>query len=327
MARRLLAVLLLLFLAVGGWTAHRLQDRPSLDDWPRLVASGPAPGVQVRFLGVSSLVVSDGTTTLVTDGFVSRPSLWRTLATRIAPDERAIDDALDRAALREAAAVLVVHSHYDHAMDAPLVALRTGAVLVGSESTANVARGLGFPEARLRSADAGQPMTFGAFRVTCLRSRHFPHGMAMGEITAPLVPPARATEYLEGGSYSILIEHPAGTLLVHGSAGWVDGALAGRRADVVFLGIAGLATQDAGYTQRYFAEVVDAVGPRLVVPIHWDDFSRPLTEPLVALPRLLDDIDVTMRRLGEHVDPRGMRVALLPAFEPVTALPVPDVPS
>jgi L-ascorbate metabolism protein UlaG (beta-lactamase superfamily) len=208
-------------------------------------------------------------------------------------------------------------------MDAPLVAARTGAVLVGSESTANIARGLRLPDDRMRIVRPGEPMRFGAFEVVCLESQHFPHGMAMGAITAPLVPPARAMAYREGGSYSILVRHPLGTLLVQGSAGWKDGALAGQHADVVLLGVAGLATQDGRYTEQYLREVVDAVGATLVVPIHWDDFTRPLAEPLVPMPRLLDDLSVTLRRLMTHLGPRGVRIAFLPAFEPVPLLPPP----
>jgi L-ascorbate metabolism protein UlaG (beta-lactamase superfamily) len=320
--RRILVTLILLVLAAAGYVAWRWQDRPQLDVWLPLPADAPGrPAVTVRFLGVSSLVVSDGTTTLVTDGFVSRPPLWRTLVGRIAPDEAAIDRALERASLRHADAVFVVHSHYDHAMDAPLVAARTGAVLVGSESTANVARGVGFPEERLRIIRPGEPMRFGAFEVVCLESQHFPHGMAMGTITEPLVPPARATAYREGGSFSILIRHPLGTLLVQGSAGWKRGALAAQHADVVLLGLAGLATQDAAYTEEYLREVVDAVGATLVVPIHWDDFTRPLTEPLVPMPRMLDDLSVTMQRLIKHLRGRGVQIGFLPAFEPVPLLP------
>src|SRR4029077_14472754 len=111
------------------------------------------------------------------------------------------------------------------------------------------------------------PLRFGAFTVTPIRSRHFPHGRAMGEITAPLVPPARASAYLEGGSWSLVIRHPLGTALVQGSAGWGDGALAGQSADVAFLGIAGLGTKDDAYRESYFREVVDAVGATVVVPI------------------------------------------------------------
>jgi L-ascorbate metabolism protein UlaG (beta-lactamase superfamily) len=321
--RRALTVIVLLVLAAGGYLAWRLRDRPTLRDWPVLTprpAAGPA--VSVQFLGVSSLAISDGTTTLVTDGFFTRPGLLRTLAGTIAPDERAIAWALEQADLERAAAVFTVHSHYDHAMDAPLVAARLGAVLVGSESTANIARGVRFPAARLHVVTPGESMRFGAFVVTVLESRHFPHGMAMGAITEPLVPPARALAYHEGGSYSILVQHPRGALLIQGSAGWKDGALAGHHADVAFVGLAGLGTKDANYTETYLREVVDAVGAKLVIPIHWDDFSRPLTQPLVPMPRLLDDLDLTMARVQAHLAPRGVAVAFLPAFVPVQVLPL-----
>ena len=54
------------------------------------------------------------------------------------------------------AAVIPLHAHYDHAMDAPEVARRTGALLLGSESSANVARGWGLPERQIQVAKLGQ---------------------------------------------------------------------------------------------------------------------------------------------------------------------------
>jgi L-ascorbate metabolism protein UlaG (beta-lactamase superfamily) len=310
----------------AGWLAWRLHDRPDIERWAglRLVPTpgGPAGGVTVTFLGVTTLLVTDGETALMTDGFFTRPSLLRTLAGRIAPDPEAIGRALARAGVERLAAVVVVHSHYDHAMDAPEVARRTGAVLVGSESTANVGRGWGLAEDRIRVATPGEPMRFGAFEVTLIPSRHFPHGMAMGEITKPLVPPARAMDYLEGGSWSVVIAHPAGRLLVQGSAGWEDGALRDQRADVVLLGVAGLGSKGPEYTRRYLEEVVEPTGASLVIPIHWDDFSRPLDEPLVPLPNLLDDFAGTMDLLTADVASHpGRRLAFLPVWEPVRLLP------
>jgi L-ascorbate metabolism protein UlaG (beta-lactamase superfamily) len=256
----------------------------------------------------------------MTDGFFSRPSVLSIAVGRISPDEDAIARSLERAGVRELAAVIPVHSHYDHAMDAPEVARRSGAVLVGSESSANIARGVGFPEERIRVATPGEPLRFGSFEVTLIRSQHFPHGMAMGEITEPLVPPARALDYLDGGSFSVLIAHPAGTLLVQGSAGFEPGALAGRRADVVLLGIGALGTRDEAYRKAYWDEVVAPVRPRCVIPIHWDDLTRPLDEPLVLAPRLLDDFDATMAFLGHEAAAGSMALALLPVWQPVTLL-------
>ncbi len=53
------------------------------------------------------------------------------------------------------AAVIPVHTHFDHVMDSALVADRTGAQLVGGESAANVGRGYGLAEERLVVADPG----------------------------------------------------------------------------------------------------------------------------------------------------------------------------
>lgn len=322
--RRLLYGLVLLALLAAGGLAAALQVRPSLAPWTKLVlapAPPAAPGLRVAWAGVSTLAITDGETTILTDGFFTRPALFRTAAGLIAPDEDRVVGGLDRLGITRAAAVVVLHSHYDHAMDAPLAADRTGALLVGSESTANVARGMGLPEDRIHVTHAGDELRFGAFTVRLLPSRHFPHGMAMGAITAPLVPPAPATAYRVGDCYTVVVSHPAGTLLVQGSAGFEPGALAGVRADVVLLGVAGLGTKPGSYQRDYWRAVVGTTRPALVVPIHWDDFTRPATEPLVPMPRLLDDFEATMTFLEHRTEVAGApALGLLPAWQYV-ALP------
>ena len=77
----------------------------------------------------------------------------------------------------------------------------------------------------------------------------------------------------------------------------MTGALSGRRAEVAYLGVGQLGVQPERYIRQYWNETVRAVGARRVVLIHWDDFFRPLTEPLRALPYAGDDLDVTMRVL------------------------------
>ena len=329
--RRLLLVLLALLLLSAGWLLYRLNDHPSLEPYATLWLESPAEGapgpqVAVTWLGVATLLISDGTTAIMTDGFFTRPPKASVFLGRIAPDPDLIGRSLKRAGVHELAAVIAVHSHYDHAMDSPEVARRTGALLVGSESTANIGRGVGFPEERILVVVPGAPMRFGTFTVTAIASKHFPHGMAMGEIREPLVPPARATEYLEGGSYSLLIAHETGTLLVQGSAGWQDGALAGRHADVVLLGIGGLGTRDQAYREDYWSAVALAVGPRCVIPIHWDDFTLPLSEPLEPTPHLLDDFAASMSFLiqktsgASEVHPGAPGLGLLARWKPVTLL-------
>jgi L-ascorbate metabolism protein UlaG (beta-lactamase superfamily) len=322
--RRLLGIALALLIVAGGWLALRLRDRPGLGGVEDLLLDAPPrPGaaLAVTFFGVSTLLFTDGETSLMTDGFFSRPGLVETLAGRIEPDRPGVAKALEAAGIDRLAALFVVHSHYDHAMDAAEVARRTGAVVVGSESTAQIARGDGLAEAQIRVVRPGEAMDFGRFRVTMLRSRHFPHGMAMGEIREPLRPPARATAYLEGGSYSVLVEHPLGRVLVQGSAGFEPGALRDVRADLVLLGIGLLGTREREFTEAYWRETVRAVAARRVIPIHWDDFTRPFAEPLQPMPRLLDDFEASLGFLRERAAAEGVELRFVAQRRPLAALP------
>ena len=265
----------------------------------------------VTFLGVASLLLDDGETRLLTDGFFSRPPLRTAAFGRLAPDASRIDAALSRAGIERLAAVLPVHTHYDHAMDSAAVADRTGAVLVGGESAANVGRGHGLAGDRIRVATAGEPMTYGGFTVTLVESHHCPPDRTPGVITEPVVPPARMSAYRCGEAWSVLVAHASGrTALLQGSAGYVAGALAGHRADVAYLGVGQLGVQSEDYLRTYWAETVEAVGARRVVLIHWDDFFRPLDRPLRALPYLGDDLDVTMRVLDDLASRQGVRLHL-----------------
>ena len=49
--------------------------------------------------------------------------------------------------------VMLSHSHFNHCMDVPYIAQRTGAVVIGTESTASVAQNGGVPEDQDWSAD------------------------------------------------------------------------------------------------------------------------------------------------------------------------------
>ena len=265
----------------------------------------------VTFLGVSTVLVDDGRTALLTDGFFSRPSLLQVGLRTIGPDPARIDAALGRLPVERVRAVLPVHTHYDHALDSAFVAERTGAVLMGGQSAANVGRGHGLPAEQIRVVDHGEAAEVDGFRVTWFESEHCPPDRFPGPIVEPVVPPVRAKAYRCGEAWSLLVEHEDGRhLLLQGSAGFVPGALAGRRADVAYLGVGQLGVQDEFYIRRYWEETVVAVGARAVVLIHWDDFFRSLDEPLRALPYAGDDLDVTMRVLDELAQRDGVRLHL-----------------
>ncbi|BBY02970.1 MBL fold metallo-hydrolase [Mycobacterium seoulense] len=279
----------------------------------RFDAPAAEPGSpSVTWMGVATLLVDDGSSALLTDGYFSRPSLARVAAGRVAPSPARVDGCLARAKVSRLEAVIAVHTHIDHALDSALVADRTGARLVGGRSAANVGRGHGLPEDRLVVAVGGEPITLGPYDVTLVESHHCPPDRFPGTIDAPLTPPVRASAYRCGEAWSTLVHHrPTGQrLLIQGSAGFVEGALAGRRADAVYLSVGQLGLQPSSYVTDYWAQTVRAVGARRVILIHWDDFFRPLSKPLRALPYAGDDLDVSIRRLDELAAADGVALHL-----------------
>ena len=126
------------------------------------------------------------------------------------------------------------------------------------------------------------------------------------------MPPVKASAYKCGEAWSTLVHHRPSDrrLLIVGSAGFVPGALAGQRAEVVYLGVGQLGLQPEQYLVDYWTETVRTVGARRVVLIHWDDFFRPLHKPLRALPYAGDDLDVSMRVLSRLADEDGVPLHL-----------------
>jgi L-ascorbate metabolism protein UlaG (beta-lactamase superfamily) len=227
-------------------------------------------------MGTAGVLVSDGETALLIDPFVSRYGLLHVgLRRDIPPMQDQIAAWTAKLSPAPVSAVIVSHSHYDHAMDAPYFAAAFGAPILGSSSTANIALGAGMPASDVVTIEPGKPYQYGRFTVTLLGSQHGPALLGRipypGTVDEPLVPPVPATAYKLGEAYSIHVSHPAGSFLHHGSASWLDGMFEGIRADVVFLGVAGRAD-----TEAYLRNVVDAVGARRLIPFHYDDFFAPL---------------------------------------------------
>jgi L-ascorbate metabolism protein UlaG (beta-lactamase superfamily) len=333
--RRVLPTLVVLLLFAGAVLSYMLRQVPPMEPWESLnwnpnAAGETEPTLDVTFLGVSTVLLSDGQTAILTDGFFSRPPKMRAFLGQVEPDLDGITRGLLRAGIPhrsgKIAAVIPLHSHYDHAMDAPEVAKRTGALLVGSESTANVGRGWGLPESQIRVAKLGQPMKFGRFTITLYPGRHAPTGFTGGEITEPLKPPVRASAYKEGQSYVMQVQHDGRSLLILGSAGFEPGALKNVRAEVVMLGIGALGMRGDDYRDALWREVVAGVRAQRVIPIHWDDFWIPSDQPMRPMPVPLDRFEVTMDFLRARGAKEGIDIRLPAEWLPMdvfTGLPPP----
>src|SRR6478672_1958528 len=212
--------------------------RPDLRDYAGAFdapAAGPDAPLTVTWAGVTTLLIDDGASAVMTDGFFSRPGLLEVGLRRLSPSAPRIDGCLARLGVQRLEAVLPVHTHFDHAMDSAVVAERTGARMVGGMSAVQVGLGAGLPEDRLTAVTPGEPMTLGTFDVTLIEGEHCPPDRFPGVIREPVVPPVKASAFKCGEAWSTLVHHrPTDRrMLIVGSAGYVRGALAGHRADVV----------------------------------------------------------------------------------------------
>ena len=312
---------------LGYLTVTRRPAAPPDSEF--LVAAPPVPTpappgtLRAVFAGVSTVALTDGATTLIVDGFFSRPPAAKVLLGRIAPDQAAIADGLRRMGVTTAAAVIVTHSHYDHALDAPEVARRTGAALVGSASTLMLGRGAGLQAGQLHQVEPGTAVTYGAFEVRCIATEHSPKPAWPGPITVPVRPPSRAAAYRMGECFIVHVTHMAADgrrrrLLVQASAGYRVGSLLDHPAEVAFLGIPTLGRQSPEYRAAYWRETVTLPGVRRVLPVHWDDFTdgRSADAELRPLPSLFDDLAVTREFLASRRAADGVEFAFPRRWQP-----------
>lgn len=280
--------------------------------------AGPeaGPGVYVTSLGNAGVYVTDHETGFLIDPFVSRYGMAKVaLGLRMPPQRELIARWFGRVVTSGCAAVLVGHSHYDHAMDAPYFAMEAGAPLIGSESTANIGRGAGLPEEQIRVIGNGDGIELGRFRIRFIQGEHGPALFGRipypGVIDAPLKPPASSRKYRMGGFFGIVVEHPYGTIVHHGSAGWVEGMYRGVRAEVFMPCLAGRAD-----TVKYFRQVIDLTGAPTIIPIHYDNMFVPVDGPFGFLPgvdfnEFLDTVTATHPRLEVSTLPLGQPVRVL----------------
>lgn len=272
----------------------RPEHRPQQQSTPR------GPALRVRWLGTAGHVVSTDTTTVLIDPFLSRPS-FRALLRPIEPDTALFDRWLPE----RVDAVLLGHSHYDHLLDAPAIALARGSRVMGSLSTAAFARASGVPESHIDVVPAtGATKTIGDLTITFVPSLHGRIALGRvpfpGEVHAPPRLPVSFWKYRMGGAFGILIQAGNRSLYHNGSADLVDAELEGLHADVLLIGLAGRRG-----TRAYLDRMLGHLSPTVVVPTHHDAFFGALDLGERLLPGIdLDGFFDTVRL----VDPK-IRIA------------------
>ena len=262
--------------------------------------------MKVTFFGTTTLLFDDGTDQILFDCHFTRPSLMKYISGSEGTDTALADELMRLHPMDRLRAIFISHTHHDHVMDAPYVANQTGAVIYGSASAMNVAKGGNVPEKQMIEFRAGETYSVGEYQIKVITSLHSKPTILnndLGEpITEPLVQPAKLRDYKEGGSYDFIVTHNEKTVIIRPSFNYIEGQLDGYQADVLFLGTAGLAKADAETEKKFFEETIEKVSPKLVIPLHWDNFFSRLDQPARGMIPLVEHTEEAFFKLAKYCE-------------------------
>ncbi|MEI5103036.1 MBL fold metallo-hydrolase [Streptomyces sp. PmtG] len=191
------------------------------------------------------------------------------------------DKALVRRHAGTPEVICVTHTHWDHLNDVPYLARSTGARVIGTESTYHVLRAFGVDAGRISVVKGGEVLDFDGYVIEVASSRHSRNGgysyFAPGTLHAPPASAPRTVSDLpEGDTLAFKVTPDGGpSALFMGASDFDERSFAGLRPDVAMVAVASSAS-----TYRYVPRLLDALGhPGVLVPVHWDDFEKPLSQP------------------------------------------------
>jgi L-ascorbate metabolism protein UlaG (beta-lactamase superfamily) len=214
-----------------------------------------------RWLGVAGIELRAGEQVLAIDPFLTRPSLTGVIKP-VLPNTKLVKEKIPYCD-----GILVTHSHWDHLMDVSTVLQHTGAVAYGSSNTCQLLHLLGVPGTQVKEIHVGDTLALGTYKVEVIHGQHSWIPLSRwfnGRLRTGLQPPLRLQDYR--------MDIPLGYCIEVGGLRMLVCAAQPQPAEILFT----VAQESKAYYRNLFSKVQ----PLVVVPIHWDNFFRPLSKPL-----------------------------------------------
>jgi len=214
-----------------------------------------------KWLGVAGVELEFNRQRLMIDPYVSRFPMHRILS-RLEPDYDLIAQKLNHPD-----AILVTHSHWDHLFDVAVLARASGCMVYGSANTCQLLSIQGVKDSLIIQVTAGDRFTIAFFKIEALPSSHLKTPLdpwLNAPLSHDLRPPLRPIDFHKDTvmAYRITVE---GHTLLHG---WAE-----TTAEIFMM---------APYLTNHtaFFNCLTRGNHQVFIPIHWDDFMRPLSQPI-----------------------------------------------
>jgi L-ascorbate metabolism protein UlaG (beta-lactamase superfamily) len=240
--------------------------------------------IQLKYFGTAGWEISDGNITVLIDPYLTRMKLGTgpgvsdldKRKTVLRSDAFVSDTLLIDSLITKADFILVHHSHFDHLSDVPYIAKKTGAKVIGTETTRNILRGYGIPEDQLYPVKGGEDYQFENFSVQVIPSIHSAlnnkHYIDSRTYTEPPKTPLKVSEFIEGGSLMFLVRFANHNILTMASMNFIERELVGQKPDILLAGVNRSQLGLYKYNERLLA-VTNY--PKIIIPTHWDNFRLP----------------------------------------------------
>ena len=240
--------------------------------------------LNLKFLGTAGWELSNDSVTILVDPYISRiklgtgPSISKedNRKSYIRTDYYESDTLLINKIIGKVDYILVHHSHFDHLSDVPYIAKKTGAKVIGTETTTNILRAYGISDDQLYTVKGGEDYQFDDFSVRVIPSLH----SALGKkkyfdsrtYTQPPKAPLQIKDFIEGGSLNFYIRFENHKVLTAGSMNFIEREIQGLQPDIILPGVNFSRLEIYNYTER----LMKATNfPKIVIPAHLDNFRVP----------------------------------------------------
>jgi len=198
--------------------------------------------VEVRWTGAAGLEFVHNGLVVLTDPYHSRLQKFEVFFRHLRPKTDVISKYLE-SLTGQLSAIIVGHTHFDHALDIPVFAKHFNGPLVGNSSLKTLMAIYGV-SGRVTVCKGHERVELpGGAVVSMIPSTHglvtFGRAPYFGEIASKGRPPLKACEYRHGTVFIPKLE-VGGTVFMHiGSANFIESELQGHYCDVLFMCVPG----------------------------------------------------------------------------------------